>query len=87
MAACVFCQVVAPHKAAVANRTGEALLSCVRAPMTRQFIRSGKPPQTAVPAAPERLLTCVCSQVCFQVGAFEVRLPTVGMGADVIAGP
>lgn len=33
------------------------------------------------------LCTCVCSQVCFQVGAFEVCFPTVGMSADVIAGP
>ncbi len=33
------------------------------------------------------LCTCVCSQVCFKVGAFEVCFPAVGMSADVIAGP
>ncbi len=33
------------------------------------------------------LCTCVCSQVCFKVGAFEVCFPAVGMSADVNAGP
>ncbi len=57
MTARVFGQVVAAHKAAVANGAGETLLSCVCVAMTRQFIRPGKTPRAAVPAAPERLLT------------------------------
>lgn len=33
------------------------------------------------------LSTCVCPQVCFQVGAFEVCFPTVRVSADMVASP
>lgn len=38
VAAGVFGQVVAPHEALVAQRAGEALLTCVRAVVARQLV-------------------------------------------------
>lgn len=84
MTAGVFGQVVAAHEAPVAHGAHELLLSRVRPPVARQLVRASELLVTAVPAAAEGLLTCVCSEVSLEVGALEVGLPTAGEGAHVV---
>lgn len=70
-------QVIRAGEAALTVWTLERFDSCVFAEMPCQLIRPGKLPRAALPHALVRLLSCVCSAVGFEVGAFGVNLITV----------
>lgn len=81
----VFREVIAAHKFAFAHWTHKLLLPGVGSPVTGQFIRAGKSLITAVPTAAERLLSCVCAEVGFEVRAFKVCFSATREAADIVS--
>lgn len=81
----VFCEVIAAHELALTDWTHKLLFSCMGSPVTGQFIRAGKPLIAAIPTAAERLLSCVCAQVGFEVRAFEVCFSATREVAHIIS--
>lgn len=85
MSTCVLGQVIASHESPVTHGTHKLFLTSMRAPVSREFIRARKFFITTFPVTAERFLTCVSSEVCFQVRALEIRLLASREVADVIS--
>lgn len=81
----MFCEVIAAHELALTHWTHKLLLPCVGSPVTGQFIRTGKSFIAAVPTAAERLLSCVCAEVGFEVRAFEICFSATREAADIVS--
>lgn len=81
----MFCEVIATHELALAHWTHKLLLSCVGSSVTGQFIRAGKSLIATIPTAAERLLSCVCAEVGFEVRAFEVCFSATRKAADIVS--
>lgn len=66
-------QVVATHEALIAQWAQEAFFTGVGAGVAGELIGAGKLLLTVRPGAWEGPLTCVCPDVCLQVGRFPVN--------------
>ncbi len=77
-------QVVGPHEPLVALRALEALLPRVRPLVPLQLVRPGEPLPAEDPAADERPLAAVPSEVGAQVRRLAVDLVAAGDVADVL---
>lgn len=85
VAARVLGQVVAAHEAFVADGAAELLLACVRAVVPCQLIGARELLVAVLPAAGERPLTCVSSQVRLEVRGFPVNFLTARIVALVLS--
>lgn len=74
----MFGQMIAAHKALVANGTSESLLASVRAQMALQFIRPGEPFATKQPVANERSFASVPAKMRLQMARLPVHFAASG---------
>lgn len=79
----MFGQVIAAHKAFIANRTSESFLAGMSPQMPLQFVGTSETFATEKPIANERPFTSVPSEMSLQMRSFAINFTTARYVARV----